>query len=97
MEKSFTFARPSFILDSPACQARLSSGTCESAFNMAMDEALLENASRFEAGLLRFYGWRQPAASFGYFQRYAGVERATRLRPLVRRPTAATPTFGVVL
>src|SRR5262249_8146713 len=27
------------------------------------------------------------AASFGYFQRYIEVERLTRLRPLVRRPT----------
>ena len=37
--------------------------------------------------VLRFYGWRQPAASFGYFQKYAEVEKMTHLRPLVRRPT----------
>jgi lipoate-protein ligase A len=37
--------------------------------------------------VLRFYGWTEPAASFGYFQRYADVERMTALRPLVRRPT----------
>jgi lipoate-protein ligase A len=36
---------------------------------------------------LRFYGWTEPAATFGYFQKYADVERATRLRPLIRRPT----------
>ncbi|HEU5395780.1 MAG TPA: hypothetical protein VFV81_01340, partial [Verrucomicrobiae bacterium] len=29
----------------------------------------------------------EPAASFGYFQRFADVARATLLRPLVRRPT----------
>ena len=37
--------------------------------------------------MLRFYGWTEPAATFGYFQKYAEVERATQLRPLIRRPT----------
>jgi lipoate-protein ligase A len=37
--------------------------------------------------VLRFYGWTEPAATFGYFQQYAKVERATPLRPLIRRPT----------
>ena len=37
--------------------------------------------------MLRFYGWTEPAATFGYFQKYAEVERATLLRPLIRRPT----------
>ena len=54
---------------------------------MALDEALLENASRLGQSVLRFYGWTEPAATFGYFQKYAGVEHATRLRPLIRRPT----------
>ena len=35
----------------------------------------------------RFYGWMEPAATFGYFQKYSSVERATLLRPLVRRLT----------
>jgi lipoate-protein ligase A len=39
------------------------------------------------APVLRFYGWKQPAASFGYFQKISEIERATPLRPLVRRPT----------
>ena len=55
---------------------------------MALDEALLETASRIGAPVLRFYGWTEPAATFGYFQKYAEVEQATRLRPLIRRPTA---------
>jgi len=54
---------------------------------MAMDEALLEAMPRLGQAVLRCYGWTEPAASFGYFQRYAEVERATLLRPLVRRPT----------
>ncbi|HMP81314.1 MAG TPA: hypothetical protein PKA41_01255 [Verrucomicrobiota bacterium] len=66
----------------------LNSGACNPAYNMALDEAMLENVSSLGKPVLRFYGWTQPAASFGYFQRFADVERATLLRPLVRRPTA---------
>lgn len=65
----------------------LDSGPCEPAFNMALDEALLEAAPRLGRPVLRFYGWTAPAATFGYFQRYAEVARATGLRPLLRRPT----------
>jgi len=65
----------------------LQSGPCAPAFNMALDEALLEAMSRLGKPVLRFYGWTEPAATFGYFQKYAGVERATKLRPLIRRPT----------
>lgn len=56
-------------------------------WNMAMDEALLESMPRLGLPVLRFYGWTEPAASFGYFQHYAEVESLTPLRPLVRRPT----------
>src|ERR1700722_15222336 len=65
----------------------LSSGRGEAAFNMALDEALLEAAARLQRPVLRFYGWTEPAATFGYFQKFSSVERATLLRPLVRRPT----------
>jgi lipoate-protein ligase A len=54
---------------------------------MALDEALLEAVSRLHQPVLRFYGWTGPAATFGYFQKYAEVERMTSLRPLIRRPT----------
>ena len=54
---------------------------------MACDEALLESAAHRGEPLLRFYGWSQPAASFGYSQRFDEVARMTALRPLVRRPT----------
>jgi len=67
--------------------ACLNSGPAEAAFNMAMDEALLETVARLGQPVLRFYAWSQPAASFGYFQKYADVARATLLRPLIRRPT----------
>jgi lipoate-protein ligase A len=54
---------------------------------MALDEALLEAAPSLGRPVLRLYSWTEPAASFGYFQRYAEIERLTRLRPLVRRLT----------
>src|SRR5689334_12695358 len=64
----------------------LNSGPCDAAFNMALDEALMEFAPQLGRPVLRFYGWTQPAASFGYFQHHAEIERTTKLRPLVRRP-----------
>ena len=65
----------------------LNSGTCDAALNMAVDEALLEAMPRLQKPVLRFYGWIQPAATFGYFQKFSDVEAATHLRPLIRRPT----------
>ena len=56
-------------------------------WNMALDEALLEAASHVGSPVLRLYGWNHPAATFGYFQKYADVASWTALRPLVRRPT----------
>src|SRR5438094_10079661 len=66
----------------------LQSDPGEHAFNMALDEALLESAAQIAKPVLRFYSWKEPAASFGYFQKFSDVEKLTHLRPLVRRPTA---------
>ena len=65
----------------------LQSGPGAAAENMAMDEALLEASARLTRPLLRFYGWTEPAATFGYFQQHAQVADWTPLRPLIRRPT----------
>src|SRR6201996_7923753 len=65
----------------------LNSGKSEAALNMALDEALLEAMPRLQIPVLRFYGWIQPAATFGYFQKYEEVAVTTHLRPLIRRPT----------
>lgn len=54
------------------------------ALNMAVDEALLETAS---VPNLRFYGWRQPSLSFGYFGRYSEVANQSSDRDIVRRWT----------
>ena len=65
----------------------LNSGGCAAAENMAWDAALLEAAPRVGLPVLRFYGWTEPAATFGYFQHFAEIEQLTPLRPLIRRPT----------
>lgn len=65
----------------------LNSGAGEAAANMALDEALLEAASTIGAPVLRFYGWIEPAATFGYFQKHADIANWTTLRPLIRRCT----------
>ena len=72
--------------------------------NMAWDEALLSLAAGSGYPLLRLYGWREPAATFGYFQKWREVEKLTPLRPLLRRPTggglvphAADWTYSVVI
>ena len=65
----------------------LQSGPDDAARNMALDAALLEAGAELPGPVLRFYGWTERAASFGYFQKFAEVERMTLLRPLVRRPT----------
>lgn len=70
--------RPLWVIDS---------GLGAPAWNMAVDEALLATSTLREHPVLRFYGWTEPAATFGYFQHHAEVESRTRLRPLIRRPT----------
>jgi lipoate-protein ligase A len=56
-------------------------------YNMALDEALLQFAPKLGRPVLRFYGWLEQAATFGYSQKYGEIEKLTLLRPLVRRPT----------
>ncbi len=54
------------------------------ATNMAIDEALLEQAT---LPTLRFYGWLGPSLSFGYFGKYSEVAAERERRDLVRRWT----------
>jgi lipoate-protein ligase A len=60
------------------------------AMNMAIDEALLENAN---LPTVRFYSWARPSLSFGYFGRIAEAEAAEPGREVVRRWTGG----GIVL
>jgi lipoate-protein ligase A len=57
------------------------------AWNMAVDEALLESAASDGICTLRFYGWSEPTLSLGYFQRQTDRQQhaASLDCPLVRR------------
>src|SRR5437764_2183769 len=57
------------------------------AWNMAVDEALLETAAGSGVATLRFYQWQEPTLSLGYFQAAADRQQhaASRDCPLVRR------------
>ena len=66
---------------------RLDSGANPPAYNMALDEALLETIADIGRPVLRFYDWTAPCATFGYSQKIAQIEAATKLRPLIRRCT----------
>lgn len=58
--------------------------------NMALDEALLETVT---VPTLRFYGWRRPSLSFGYFGLFAVAAHEGPERDIVRRWTGG----GIVL
>ena len=62
----------------------------DGAWNMGLDEALLQTAGRAgQGGCLRFYEWSQPTVSLGSFQPYEQrqLHVSSRNRPLVRRAT----------
>ena len=67
------------IIDEPLCGV----------WNMAVDEALLESAAEEGRPTLRFYQWREPTLSLGYFQFAAdrNQHQASSACPLVRRST----------
>jgi len=60
------------------------------AMNMALDEALLERATRAS---IRFYQWDHLALSFGYFGKYIDVAEYAVQRDLVRRWTGGGIVF----
>ncbi len=71
----------------------LKTGYSDASTNMAIDEAILVSSAHREGAppTLRFYGWKPPAVSIGYFQSLAGEVDLDRCRKLgvgwVRRPT----------
>jgi lipoyl(octanoyl) transferase len=60
------------------------------AMNMAIDEAVLETAV---GPTIRFYRWRSPALSFGYFGKFSDVAIYATERDLVRRWTGGGIVF----
>ncbi len=69
----------------------LVTGHAQGAYNMALDEALLESVIAGGVPVLRVYAWQPPAVSLGYFQELDdSIDRAEIARRgfhLVRRPT----------
>lgn len=59
----------------------------DGAWNMGVDEFLLEQAADEGVASLRFYQWREPTLSLGYFQNYAERQQhvASRDAGVVRR------------
>lgn len=57
------------------------------AWNMAIDEVLLESAARDGLATLRFYRWSEATLSLGYFQKFADRVRHVKSQacPVVRR------------
>jgi lipoate-protein ligase A len=58
--------------------------------NMAVDESLLEMTT---APTIRFYRWRFPALSFGYFGKFSEVAIYAAQRDIVRRWTGGGVVF----
>jgi lipoate-protein ligase A len=69
----------------------IDSGEGDAFFNMAIDEAIaLTVMNGANPPTLRFYGWRIPSVSLGYFQRIDDIDLAYCIEcnvPVVRRPT----------
>ena len=71
----------------------LQSPPAGAAFNMALDEALLQTAAKRGRPLLRVYAWEKPAVSFGYFQEFP-AELAGH-HEVVRRPTGGGIVYHI--
>lgn len=69
----------------------INSGPCNPAYNMALDEALLEFHSKGEIPpVIRFYEWNPATLSIGFFQRVRDINlEAVKAQHIgfVRRPT----------
>ena|ERR1043166_760094 len=74
-------------MSDPSLWYLLEQGARTAAENMAVDDVLHEMAPSIERPILRLYQWSEPAASFGYSQKFKEIAGLTPLRPLVRRPT----------
>lgn len=70
----------------------IDSGDCSPAFNMALDDALLNwHSKELIPPVIRFYGWKPPALSIGYFQKTKNKINLEAVKQygygMVRRPT----------
>lgn len=69
----------------------IDSGEGDAFYNMALDEAIAFTViNRTAPPTLRFYAWKSPSISLGYFQRVSDIDLAfcqENNLPVVRRPT----------
>ncbi len=69
----------------------LNTGLSDGAYNMALDQALVQSVgSGLSLPVIRFFGWAPPAVSLGYNQKVADLDVAACRRAgfdIVRRPT----------
>ena len=94
------------MIDPGRCRLLRHAPGAPGAWNMAVDEMLLERAQDQAAACLRFYGWSEPTLSLGYFQTYADRQEHPPSLPCaaVRRLTGggailhdAELTYSIVL
>ncbi len=80
-------ASASSLIPHPSSFLLLLDPPAPGAWNMAVDEALLEDAALERRCWLRFYRWQEPTLSLGYFQSYADRRQhpASSGCPAVRR------------
>ncbi|MFO1023527.1 MAG: biotin/lipoate A/B protein ligase family protein [Planctomycetales bacterium] len=69
------------------CQVMIEAEPREGAWNMALDEALLNDSLAHHTCWLRWYRWREATLSLGYFQgtQGAGIDPRWGTLPVVRR------------
>lgn len=77
-------------IDCPTLRVITESNPGNAAYNMAVDEMLLQHA---ETAVLRHYQWLNPAVSFGYFDKICNIRTLFPTREKVRRWTGG----GIVL
>lgn len=71
----------------PVCRVIIEEAARSGAWNMGLDEALLESAIDAGGASLRWYRWEEATASLGYFQGHAELAENPRVAglPVVRR------------
>lgn len=74
-------------MEAPACRLLIEPGPHTGAWNMAVDELLLESALADGSGCVRIYRWSTATLSLGYFQKTVPADIDLRFRdlPQVRR------------
>lgn len=78
-KRQISMIQARLILDSPN----------DASYNMALDQALLDSTSMSSIPCLRFYSWKSPTLTLGYFQKTESrkIHLESQSLPFVRRST----------